>query len=317
VRWQADLIPPRARVICDNDYCGDPDGVVQLAHHLLCPSVDVRLVIGSAVMVGHPEWSETCADESASAARRIAELTGRSEVTILSGSNQPMRSTTEPMPSPGAAAIVAEAIRDDTELPLFIACGGGLTNVASALVLEPRIAERVIVLWIGGYQRAGNEAPADPRRGETNTGIDVTATQVIFNESEVELWQVPLEVYRQVLASRAELLVRMQPHGPLGAHLFDMIGQRVDTFTAYGLRLGETYVLGDSPLVLLTALGGAYDPEPFSSRWTKSPRPRLLDSRVYEANEKGPPVRLFTHIDTRVLLEDFYAKLALHAANVR
>ena len=38
---------PRLRVITDNDYSGDPDGLVQLAHLLLSPSVDVRAVLGS------------------------------------------------------------------------------------------------------------------------------------------------------------------------------------------------------------------------------------------------------------------------------
>ena len=40
---------PRMRVIIDNDFAGDPDGLLQLAHHLLSPSVDIRAVIGSAV----------------------------------------------------------------------------------------------------------------------------------------------------------------------------------------------------------------------------------------------------------------------------
>ena len=37
---------PRIRVITDNDYSGDPDGLVQLAHLLLSPSVDIRAVVG-------------------------------------------------------------------------------------------------------------------------------------------------------------------------------------------------------------------------------------------------------------------------------
>jgi hypothetical protein len=38
---------PRIRLILDNDYAGDPDGLFQLAHHLLSPSADIRLVVGS------------------------------------------------------------------------------------------------------------------------------------------------------------------------------------------------------------------------------------------------------------------------------
>jgi purine nucleosidase len=46
---------PRLRVISDNDYAGDPDGLFQLAHHVLSPSVDVRAVIGSHLAVD-PSW---------------------------------------------------------------------------------------------------------------------------------------------------------------------------------------------------------------------------------------------------------------------
>ena len=41
------LIAPRSRVILDNDFGGDPDGLFQLAHHLLSPSVAIRGIIGS------------------------------------------------------------------------------------------------------------------------------------------------------------------------------------------------------------------------------------------------------------------------------
>ncbi|HEU5484006.1 MAG TPA: hypothetical protein VFU98_03795, partial [Microlunatus sp.] len=44
----------RFRVISDDDYAGDPDGLFQLAHHLLSPSVQVRAVTGSHVAADDP-----------------------------------------------------------------------------------------------------------------------------------------------------------------------------------------------------------------------------------------------------------------------
>lgn len=38
---------PRMRVIIDNDFSGDPDGLFQLVHHILSPSIEVRGIIGS------------------------------------------------------------------------------------------------------------------------------------------------------------------------------------------------------------------------------------------------------------------------------
>lgn len=85
------------------------------------------------------------------AARRVAQLAGRPDVTMVAGSSVAMRSTSEPAPSPAAEALIAEAMRDDAELPLYVACGGGLTTIASAWLMEPRIAERLTLVWNGGH----------------------------------------------------------------------------------------------------------------------------------------------------------------------
>src|ERR1700733_3516156 len=99
VSWRAELIAPRARLISDNDYCGDPDGIVQIAHHFLCKNIDIRAVVSSAVAPHHPSWHSTCADDGAGLVRRVAELAGRPEVPILTGSSVPMTSS-QPLESP-------------------------------------------------------------------------------------------------------------------------------------------------------------------------------------------------------------------------
>jgi hypothetical protein len=187
-----------------------------------------------------------------------------------------------------------------------------LTNVASALLDEPAIASRLTVLWIGGHL----DVTAAETLVEYNTSIDVAAAQVVFNHTHVPLWQVPRETYSQVLASRAELASRMHPLGALGAHLFERIGRTIEKFGSLGWQFGEAYVLGDSPLVLLSALRSAYDNETSSCSWAEGPRPALLDSGRFVADAHGEAARTYTHLDTRLLLEDLYAKLAHHAASV-
>ena len=63
---------PRFRVISDNDYAGDPDGLFQLAHHLLSPSVEMRAVIGSHLAVGDP-FDPSGASAANGATRRPAD----------------------------------------------------------------------------------------------------------------------------------------------------------------------------------------------------------------------------------------------------
>ena len=107
-----------------------------------------------------------------------------------------------PVQSLGVDAIIAEAMKDDTDLPLFVVCGAGLTEAASAWLREPRIASRLTVVWIGGHEHddlAG--IPPGATDLEYNTNIDVAAAQVVFNDSDLVVWQVPRNMYRTVIAS--------------------------------------------------------------------------------------------------------------------
>jgi purine nucleosidase len=211
-------------------------------------------------------------------------------------------------------AIVTEAVRDDADTPLFVTCGAGLTAVASAWLVEPRIASRFIVICIGGSEHPGHgDAPPGEGPLEYNLAIDPVAAQVVFNHSDLDIWQVPRNVYRTVLASRAELLVHMGSSGPLGRHLFDALGSVAAMAGRHGVHLGETYILGDSPLVLLTALQSSFHPDPSSSSYVSMPCPLLADSGVYEPNADGRIIRVYRTVDTRLILADLYAKLALHA----
>ena len=312
--WDAEGLKRRVRVVSDNDYGGDPDGLLQLAQHLLSPNVDLRLVIGSHLKENDGfDPSPTTADKAALAARRIAELCGRENVPVLAGSNTPLRSRTEPVQSAAAAAIVAEAMRDD-DVPLFVCCGAGLTEIASAWLLEPRIAQRLTLVWIGGHEHPGlAEPPPDGTDMEYNLDIDPIAGQVVFNDSDLPIWHVPRDMYRTVMASRAELLLRVARHGELGKHLYDALAAVVDMASSHGFDLGEIYILGDSPLVLLTALLSSFQPDAASSSSVTVPCPRILDSGLYESTASGRPIRVFTQLDNRLLLEDLYAKLELHA----
>jgi purine nucleosidase len=307
-------IGTRFRVISDNDYSGDPDGLTQLAHHALSPSIDLRLVIGSHLREDDPfDPSGRSADNAAAVAREILDLAGRPEVPVLAGSNVDLRTSAEP--SPAALAIVAEAMRENGDAPLFLCCGAGLTELAAALRLEPVIASRLTLVWIGGAEHDGlGLAPPDAMPIEYNLLIDVPAAAEVF-DSGVPIWQVPRDAYRQTLVSFAELRVRMAPAGILGRRLFDPLERVRGLVEAHGGSIGETYVMGDSPLVLLTALLSSFEPDTSSSTSVQMPTPGIAPDGQYISRPEARQMRTFTSLDTRLMFEDFYAKLAAHAAS--
>ena len=254
----------------------------------------------------------------AEAARKIAALCGRDDVRVIPGDGESLTDRTTPVRSHAALAIVAEAMREDTDLPLFVACGAGLTAIASAWLIEPAIVSRLTVVWIGGHEHDGlADVPPGAPDMEYNLGIDPIAGQVVFNDSDLVVWQIPRDMYRTVMATRAEMLVRMRPMGELGRHLFDSLAAVIAMTASLGMSLGETYVLGDSPLVGLTVHWTAFEPSPASSFYITVPCPRILDGGLYEENPDGKPLRVYVQIDNRTLLEDLYAKLELHAQGLR
>ncbi|MCD5314882.1 nucleoside hydrolase [Kineosporia babensis] len=305
---------PRARVIVDNDFSGDPDDLFQLAHHLLSPSVEIPFVIGSHLAPGDGfDSSAVQAENAVHKVQELADVMGR-KVRTVAGSNTGLKDPLTPIVSDAATAIIEEAMREDTDLPLYVALGGGLTELASALLLEPAIAGRLTAVWIGGPEHEGLAVP--PPGGspvEYNLNIDVHAGRSVFNHSAVPIWQVPRDAYRQCLVSTAELEVRVRPMGALGSYLAGTLDGVRTIVAGWGGDLGETYVLGDSPLVLLTALQSGFEPDPSSSSYVSRPTPFLMEDGSYQANPEGRPMRVYTGIDNRLMFEDLYAKLLLFA----
>lgn len=308
------LVKPRMRIIIDNDFGGDPDGLFQLVQHLLSPSVEIRGIIGSHLRPGDG-WDPS--KETATHAKQKAEeLLGimhlEKAYAVYQGANFPLENDSTAQKSEAANAIIKEAMRDDTKLPLYVVCGAGLTDIASAYLLEPKIADRLTLIWIGGpeYPELATPPPGYTTL-EYNLGIDLKAGQVIFNKSSIPIWQVPRNVYRQVMMPYSSLLVKVKSQGKIGEYLTANIERIMKMGLKYNFNVGEVYIVGDSPLVLLTALQSSFEPDPSSSFYSLRPSPLINDQGIYEVNHQGRNIRVYTQLDVPFLLEDLYSKLIL------
>ena len=75
--FSEELVKPRMRVIIDNDFGGDPDGLFQLVHHLLSPSVEIRGIIGSHLKPG--DGFDPSKETATNAKKKIEEVVGHNE----------------------------------------------------------------------------------------------------------------------------------------------------------------------------------------------------------------------------------------------
>jgi purine nucleosidase len=283
----------RNRVIINTDAKNEADDQFAIVHALLTPSFDLHGIIpahfgkrgGDSLQASHDEVNLLL---------RLMQWEGR--VRVEPGAHLALPDEKTPQPSPGAELIIAEAMRDDPR-PLHVAFYGPLTDMASALLMEPRIAERnVRVIWIGGGPWPGGGS-------EYNLSNDIHAANVIF-KSRLEVWQIPSTVYRLVAVSYAELLEKVYPHGAIGRYLLE---QLVEWNAAHMDRAVEYRSLGDSP-----AVGVILYPD--GGRWSWQPAPEFdLNSMHYRHTGRNRPIRVYESYDARFLMEDFFAKIARFA----
>ena len=306
-------VTARMRVIVDNDFGGDPDGLFQLTHLLLSPSVEIRAIIGSHLKAGDGfDNSKTQAENAANKAKELLQVMDfKKNIPIIAGSNTAMPNDSTPVKSEAVNFIIKEALRTDTKLPLYILCGAGLTEIASALLTNPKIADKLTLVWIGGPEYMDIALPPpNYSNPEYNLNIDIAAARVVFNFSQIPLWQVPRNAYRQAILPYSQLLLKVKPQGKVGTYLSGVLENLMIRIQKY-VNLGEVYILGDSPLVLLTALQSSFEADPSSSEYVIKKAPNINKQGAYELNKKGRNIRVYSHLDINLMFSDFFAKLEL------
>ena len=285
------------RVMIDTDAANEADDQFAIAQALLSPRLDIRAIC--AAHFGNEKSPHSMEDSYQEILKVVGLLNRKRDVfhmPILRGAEKALTDD-DAVLSEGGKAIVAEALRED-EQPLFVISLGALTNVASALRAEPSIADRMTLIWIGGntYPEGG---------WEYNLKNDLAAARCVFS-STVPLWQVPRNAYQMMLVSMAELSVQVRPQGELGRYLFEHMVEWGHTFWGKRskMRTGECWYLGDSP-----AVGLLLNEHEFCYHCERAPE--IRDDMTYAPSATNREIRIYDYIDSRFILSDLYAKLAL------
>ncbi len=277
----------RVRVIVSTDTACEADDPFAIAHALLSPKLDVKAVIAEHF---HEAGSM---ERSFNAAAKLLGLM-KSTVPVLHGQVWPK----DGQLSEGAQCIIDEARREDSR-KLYVLCMGAVTTAAEALRAAPDIAGRMIIVSIGGH---GYHGTAYDWR-EFNWGNDPEAINYILRDTQAELWQVPSNAYGSIRVSLAELQRKVAPCGEVGAYLLRQMDEYNNTPYA-GWTQGESWSLGDNPSVAVV-LDDSAARSCTENAW-------LIDENTRYVQElPNRKIRVFTYVDSRFVLEDLFAKLAI------
>jgi len=281
------------RLIVNTDAKNEADDQYAIVHALLSPKFDNRGII--AAHFGN-EKSPHSMEDSYDEVLKMLDLMDFPRDLAYKGADRRLPDEKTPAESQGARLIIEEAMKE-SDMPLYVIFLGPLTDMASAYLMEPRIAGRLTCIWIGGgkYPEGGYEY---------NLNNDIRSARVVMN-SDMPVWQIPRNVYSQVIVSLAELEYKVRPCGELGRYLFDQLEEHGHTsFARATTRTGEYWCLGDSPAVGVLLFAHMFDYD-----WVQAPL--ITDNMTYAKNSQNRPIRVYNRVDHRFILEDFYAKLAL------
>ena len=112
------------------------------------------------------------------------------------------------------------------ENPLYVIAIGAITNVASAILLNPAVAENTVVVWLGGHALHYHDTH------EFNMRQDVAAARVVM-QSGVPLVQLPCcGVVSSFTVSRPELEFWLKGKNPLADYLADNTIKKAESYAA-------------------------------------------------------------------------------------
>lgn len=317
-------VPPSKikRVIISTDLNNEADDHFAVMHHLLTPSEDVK-----GIVAAHYEWSarikednsfvkgviddenieflskiagvrgETM-EESYKVGEKLLSLSNIDDVPLFRGASYEIKDVNNLPKSEGADFIIEEALKEDSR-PLYIAVLGSITDVAIAVLKEPKIADKLTVIWIGG-------GPYPKGCCEFNLSQDVLAANIVFEKYE-NVWQVPSNVYSTVEVSQGELNSKIRPLGPLGEYLCQQMNDLSNRVSPLGnINLfphGESWCLGDNPTVTVLLQGTG------RICWEEREAPFINNDYTYTFGKLDKKIRVYKSVDSRLLLSDFYSKM--------
>jgi len=230
-------MPTRRKIIIDTDP-GQDDAVAIL----LALGSDELDVAGITAVAGNVPLKRTETN-----ARKICELAGRPDIKVFSGAVRPLvrplvtaehvhgktgldgpvlPEPTMPLQKQHAVDFIVETLMNEEAGTVTLCALGPLTNLALALIREPRIAARIreIVLMGGGFFEGGNITPT----AEFNIYVDPHAAEVVFR-CGAPIVVMPLDVTHKALTTgkRIEALRR------LGTRVGDATAALLDFFERF------------------------------------------------------------------------------------
>lgn len=286
------LQPPTGKinVVIDTDTYNEIDDQFAVVYALLSPEqLEVEAIYAAPFLNSRSDNPADGMEKSHEEILRLLDKLGKSpENFVYRGSEGFLESYGQPYESEAAKDLVKRAMA--SEEPLYVLTLGAPTNVASAILMEPEIINKIVVVWLGGKGLNWREA------SEFNLQQDILASKILF-DSGVPLIQLPTEpVTSHLLTTLPEIETYLQGQGDIGNYLVQIFEDYHDDHYA------RSKIIWD-----ISVVAYVINPSWFTTEIRHSPI--LTDQRTYSFDNSRHFYRVATYLNRDKIFGDMFKKI--------
>ena len=293
IRMAALEIPQkRVRAILDTDTYNEIDDQFALTFALLAKDkLDLQAVTAAPFFNMHSSGPADGMEKSYHEILKIFSLMNISpEGMVFRGSTSYLPAKDTPVESDAARRII-ELAKEAGKCgeKLYILAIGAITNVASAILLDPEIIRDIVVVWLGGHAFEWHG-----KNDEFNLYQDVPASQVIF-DSKVPFVMFPCAmVTDHLLTTEPELKARCKNSGKIGEYL-------------YTHTYEEMLAFGNDSRVIWDIVTVAYFACPEAIKSIIRPTAKLNDDGSYDLSDNSRhPMRYAYALNRDIIFKNLF-----------
>lgn len=294
------LSVPKGKTDCilDTDTYNEIDDQFALSLMMKSEKLNPVAIYAAPFFNAHSTSPEDGMEKSYDEIINLLTLMGRTDMigNVYKGSNNYLTDEKTPQECPAARHLCEIADNYSTERPLYVVAIGAITNIASALIMKPEIAEKIVIVWLGGH------ADFWPDTHEFNMMQDVASARIVFG-CGCPLVQLPcMGVVSAFTTTGPELEYWLKGKNPLCDYL---VKHTVDEVKAYADGKVWSRVIWDVTAVAwLLNDNNAY----MSSELVPSPIPEY--DHHYGHDSRRHFIRRVTHINRDRLFQTLFDTLA-------
>ena len=276
-------------IILDTDAFNEADDQFCLAYCMRSPDKIHLLSVNAAPFLNSK--SNSAADgmeKSYCEILQVMKMTDpNANYPVYRGSTTFLKNKTLPIESEAADNIINTVM--NSSKPVIIVAIGAITNVASALIKCPALAERAAVIWLGGH------ALHYPNSHEFNMRQDVLGSQVLF-DSGIPLIQVPCGgVCTEFVTTLPELEYYIDGKSELCSYLVENVRKEA--------RYASSRIIWDVTAAAVLTVPSAFE-------IVQIPRPLITAESNYAFDSARPHYGYVRRLKRDVIYGDLFRKLA-------